>query len=171
MTATNSARYRKQSLAKREIPGGLAYPASILPPVPKAKRKAEKEAEKREKLMQNCEKRKPCQSQRFYIPYQKRKVGSESQRIKRNRSEPRDPSRDGENSLRSWLRKKINLGVEVGFEVFCGFRFGIEVEKRFQTWNRSLEKFSTFSSIASLGPFESIYKKGGDEKRYFDTKS
>ena len=94
MTATNSARYRKQSLAKREIPDGLAYLAPILPPVPKAKRKAEKEAEKREKLMQNCEKRKPCQSQRFYIPYQKRKVGNESQRIKRNRSEPRDPRRE-----------------------------------------------------------------------------
>ena len=94
MTATNSARYRTQSLANREIPEGLASPAPIMPPVPKVKRKAGKEAEKREKLMQNCEQRKPCQSQRFYIPYQKRKVGNESQRIKRNRSEPRDPRRE-----------------------------------------------------------------------------
>ena len=37
--------------------------------------------------------RKPCQSQGFYIPYQKVKVRNESQRIKRNRSEPRDPRR------------------------------------------------------------------------------
>ena len=65
MTATNSARYRKQSLAKREIPDGLASPASILPPVPKAKRKAEKEVEKREKLMQNYEKRES--SFRFFL--------------------------------------------------------------------------------------------------------
>ena len=94
MTATNSARYRDQSLAKREIPEGLASPAPTLPPVPKAKWKAKKEAEKREKLMKNCDQRKPCQSQRFYIPYQKRKFGNEIQRIKRSRREPRDPRRE-----------------------------------------------------------------------------
>ena len=49
MTATNSARYRKQSLAKREIPDGLASPAPMLPPISKVKWKAEREAEKKAK--------------------------------------------------------------------------------------------------------------------------
>ena len=35
--------------------------------------------------------RKPCQSQGFYIPYQKVKVRNENHRIKRNESKPRDP--------------------------------------------------------------------------------
>ena len=38
MTETKSTRYRKQSLAGREILDGLAFPTPKLPPVPKAKR-------------------------------------------------------------------------------------------------------------------------------------
>ena len=39
MTETKSTRYRKQSLAGREILDGLASPTPKLPPVPKAKRR------------------------------------------------------------------------------------------------------------------------------------
>ena len=46
MIVENSARYRNQAVAQREIPHGLASPAPSLPPVPKRQRKAEKETEK-----------------------------------------------------------------------------------------------------------------------------
>ena len=75
MTATNSARYRKQSLAKREIPDGLASPAPTLPPVRKAKRKAEKEAKKRENLCKIASTENPAKANDFTF------------RIKRERSE------------------------------------------------------------------------------------
>ena len=50
MTATNSARYRKQALAGPEILDGLVFPIPILPPVLKGKLKAEKEADKKAKV-------------------------------------------------------------------------------------------------------------------------
>ena len=52
MTATNSARYRKQALAGPEILDGLVFPIPILPPVLKGKQKAEKEADKKAKVDQ-----------------------------------------------------------------------------------------------------------------------
>ena len=46
MKAVNSARYRKQAIAERKIPDGLASPAPMLPLISKVKWKAEREAEK-----------------------------------------------------------------------------------------------------------------------------
>ena len=50
MTATNSARYRKQALTGPEILDGLVFPVPLLPPVLKGKLKDEKEADKKEKV-------------------------------------------------------------------------------------------------------------------------
>ena len=53
ITSYNSARYKQQVLAEREIPDGLASPAPKLPPVPKVaarmKKQAEREAKKKAK--------------------------------------------------------------------------------------------------------------------------
>ena len=50
LTATNSARYRKQALSGPEILDGLVFPIPILPAVIKGKLKAEKEADKKAKV-------------------------------------------------------------------------------------------------------------------------
>ena len=52
MIAKNSARYKNQAIAQREIPDGLASPAPSLPAVPQVQRKAERE---REKSKSGCE--------------------------------------------------------------------------------------------------------------------
>ena len=53
LNSANSAIYKQQELAKREIPDGLASPAPKLPPVPKVaarqKKKAEREAKRKAK--------------------------------------------------------------------------------------------------------------------------
>ena len=56
MIAENSARYRKQADAEREIPDGLASPAPLLPPVSKAQWKAEKEREEKPRLLYSVSK-------------------------------------------------------------------------------------------------------------------
>ena len=90
MIAQNSVRYRNQAVAQREIPDGLASPAPSLPPVPKAQRKAEKERETKAKADVKSRAKKVLPKPRFYIPYQKGKVGNESQRHKRSGSDPRN---------------------------------------------------------------------------------
>ena len=90
MIAQNSVRYRNQAVAQREIPDGLASPAPSLPPVPKAQRKAEKERETKAKADAKSRAKKVLPKPRFYIPYQKGKVGNESQRHKRSGSESKN---------------------------------------------------------------------------------
>ena len=50
MTATNSARYRKQALTGPEILDGLVFAIPLLHPVLKGKLKDEKEADKKAKV-------------------------------------------------------------------------------------------------------------------------
>ena len=49
MIGQNSAPYRKQTVPERQIPDGLASTASLFSPVSKAKRKTQKEREKKAK--------------------------------------------------------------------------------------------------------------------------
>ena len=71
MTATNSARYRKQALAGPEILDGLVFPIPALPSVLKGKLKAEKEADKKAKVDPKLQAKKSLRNSGFYISYQR----------------------------------------------------------------------------------------------------
>ena len=49
INSKNSARYKQQALAEREIPDGFASPAPKLPPVPKVAARLQKQAEREAK--------------------------------------------------------------------------------------------------------------------------
>ena len=72
MTATNSARYRKQALAGPEILDGLVFPIPILPPVLKGKLKAEKEADKKAKVDPKLQAKKSLRNSRILYSVSKR---------------------------------------------------------------------------------------------------
>ena len=72
MTATNSARYRKQTLAGPEILDGLVFPIPILPPVLKGKLKAEKEADKKGKVYAKLQAKKALRNSRILYSVSKR---------------------------------------------------------------------------------------------------
>ena len=55
ITSYNSARYKQQVLAEREIPDGLASPAPKFPPVPKVAVRMKKQAEREAKRKANEE--------------------------------------------------------------------------------------------------------------------
>ena len=71
MTATNSARYRKQALAGPEILDGLVFPIPILP-VLKGKLKAEKEADKKAKVDSKVQAKKSLRNSRILYSVSKR---------------------------------------------------------------------------------------------------
>ena len=90
MTATNSARYRKQALAGPEILDGLVFPIPILPPVLlKGKLKAEKEADKKAKVDPKLQAKKSLRNSRILCSVSKRW--------------PRDP------------RRRNNLGLDSSY--------------------------------------------------------
>ena len=90
MSGTISKQYRKKALAERDIPDDFAFPTPIFPPVPKARQKAKREAERKEKADAKFRAKNTLPKPRICTPYQKVKVGNASQRIKKSGSEPRD---------------------------------------------------------------------------------
>ena len=105
----NSARYKQQALAEREIPDGFASPAPKLPPVPKVAARLQKPS-KKQRHRQNSSREGEVadgadegvvdQSRRSFIRSQK--TGARKQRVQRESQKHKrsESARDGKNKLR-----------------------------------------------------------------------